>query len=155
MIGYVFPISSCQCRCKSLVASTTKVQDEMLTRTGAVYSVLQAVLNYSPYDKKCLGVGANAADLWACEQAAQMTHRPLLRGLYEAQVNRWFRAFDRKQVRASEVVSDLYDMRMYERQPGFHTFPTKCSFHMFKSQWGMGLMCRAVPKESCALIHEV
>lgn len=62
-------------------------------------SLSQAVLKYSPYDKKCLGLGATAADLWTCDQSARKSHRPLLRGLYEAQINRWLRTFGKEQVK--------------------------------------------------------
>ncbi|CAM9198828.1 unnamed protein product, partial [Sphacelaria rigidula] len=58
-----------------------------------------AVVDFSPLDKLCLGVGASAADLWTCDQNARKSHRPLLRGLYEGQVNRWLRAFGKDQVK--------------------------------------------------------
>lgn len=60
---------------------------------------LQAVVDYSPYDKRCLGEGASAADLWKCQKAARKSHRPLLEGLYAGQIGRWLRAFDASQVR--------------------------------------------------------
>lgn len=58
----------------------------------------KAVLNYSPYDKRCLGEGAVAADLWACQEASVKTHRPLLKGLYAGHVARWNRVFGSSQV---------------------------------------------------------
>ncbi|CAM9090423.1 unnamed protein product [Scytosiphon promiscuus] len=58
----------------------------------------RAVLNYSPYDKTCLGEGASAADLWGCQTAMLMSHRPLLEGMYSSQLRRWWRAFDDSQV---------------------------------------------------------
>lgn len=63
------------------------------------YDALQAVVDYSIYDKTCLGEKASAADLWACQTASSKSHRPLLEGLYASQVGRWQRAFDESQVR--------------------------------------------------------
>jgi len=55
-------------------------------------------VDYSPYDKKCLGEKASAADLWECQKASHKSHRPLLDGLYVSQLKRWQRAFDKSQV---------------------------------------------------------
>ncbi|CAM9601256.1 unnamed protein product [Ectocarpus sp. 6 AP-2014] len=57
-----------------------------------------AVLDYSPYDKGCLGEGASAADLWACQKGLEKSHTPLLKGLYASQLERWQRAFGESQV---------------------------------------------------------
>ncbi|CAM9344565.1 unnamed protein product [Ectocarpus sp. 13 AM-2016] len=57
-----------------------------------------AVLDYSPYDKRCLGEGASAADLWACQKGLEKSHTPLLKGLYASQLERWQRAFGESQV---------------------------------------------------------
>lgn len=58
----------------------------------------QAVVDYSPYDKRCLGEGASAADLWACQKGLEKSHTPLLKGLYASQLERWQRAFGESQV---------------------------------------------------------
>ncbi|CAN0466079.1 unnamed protein product [Ascophyllum nodosum] len=59
----------------------------------------EAVLDYSPYDKVCLGEGASPSDLWRCKEGAERSHRPLLEGLYAVQIARWLRVFDASQVK--------------------------------------------------------
>ncbi|CAM9634260.1 unnamed protein product [Ectocarpus fasciculatus] len=62
-----------------------------------------AVLDYSPYDKTCLGEGASAADLWACQMGLEKSHTPLLEGLYASPLARWQRAFGESQVLAVQA----------------------------------------------------
>lgn len=72
---------------------------------------VQAVVDYSPYDKRCQGEKASAADLWACQTASGKSHRPLLEGLYASQITRWQRAFDESQVRRATCACMVYTLK--------------------------------------------
>lgn len=61
-------------------------------------------MNFSPYDKRCLGELASPSDLWKCKQGAERSHRPLLEGLYAVQVARWLRVFDSSQVSSRRML---------------------------------------------------
>lgn len=53
---------------------------------------------YKPYGALCRGENATSADLWDCYKRMQL-YNPLHRGLYADQLERWFRVYDRSQVR--------------------------------------------------------
>lgn len=63
----------------------------------------QADEGYEPYTALCRGENASATDLWRCYQAVKVFN-PLYRGLYADQLERWFRVFDRSQVRKPLLV---------------------------------------------------
>ena len=58
----------------------------------------QAEVAYQPYTPLCRGENASSSDLWKCYKALDV-YDPLYRGLYADQLERWFRVFDRFQVR--------------------------------------------------------
>lgn len=95
----------------------------------STFRCLQAVLDYSPYDKRCLGEGASSGDLWACHVAAIKTHRPLLQGVYAEQVSRWLRAFGKSQVR-SRASTEIEEPDSREWPP--HTTLAKWRFYQVR-----------------------
>ena len=58
----------------------------------------QAEEGYKPYTALCRGENASDSDLSKCYDALDVA-KPLHRGLYADQLERWFRVFDRSQVR--------------------------------------------------------
>lgn len=60
----------------------------------------QGSASYKPYTSLCRGENATSADLWQCYKSIE-EYNPLHRGLYADQLERWFRVFDRSQVKTT------------------------------------------------------